>query len=125
MKYAGLLAENMQRHRSNVWLVNTGWSGGAHGVGKRMKLAVTRAIIDAIHSGEAAGARTVPDPVFGVEVVTECRGISPEILVPRDAWADKASYDATARKLAGLFRNNFRQYEDKVAADVKHAGPRA
>ena len=68
--------------------------------------------------------RIVPDPVFGVGVVTECPGVPREVLTPRDAWADKAAYDATARNLAGLFRKNFRQYEDQVARDVKDAGPR-
>jgi phosphoenolpyruvate carboxykinase (ATP) len=125
MKYAGLLAEKMQRHRSNVWLVNTGWSGGAHGVGKRMKLSLTRAIIDAIHSGQLAQARIVPDPVFGVGVVAECPGVPREVLTPRETWTDKAAYDATAKKLAGLFRDNFRQYQDRVADDVKEAQPRA
>jgi phosphoenolpyruvate carboxykinase (ATP) len=124
MKYAGLLAEKMQRHQSNVWLVNTGWSGGAYGVGKRMKLALTRAIIDAIHSGKLASVRTVPDPIFGVGVVSECPGVSAEVLTPRTAWADKAAFDATAKKLAQLFRDNFRKYEDQAAADVKAAGPR-
>jgi phosphoenolpyruvate carboxykinase (ATP) len=125
MKYAGMLAEKIQRHRSNVWLVNTGWSGGAHGVGKRMKLSLTRAIIDAIHSGQLATARTTPDTVFGLGVVAECPGVSPEVLVPRDTWADKAGYEATARKLACLFQDNFRQYEDKVSREVKEAGPKA
>jgi phosphoenolpyruvate carboxykinase (ATP) len=85
---------------------------------------VTRAVIDAIHSGEAAAARTVPDPVFGVDVVAECPGVPREVLLPRDAWADKGSYDAAARRLAGLFRDNFRQYADQVAAEVQQAGPR-
>lgn len=125
MKYAGLLAEKMQRHKANVWLVNTGWSGGAHGVGKRMKLALTRAIIDAIHSGKLAKVNAVPDPVFGIGVVSECPEVPRDVLTPRVTWADKASYDATARKLATLFRDNFRQYEDKVAKEVKDAGPRA
>jgi phosphoenolpyruvate carboxykinase (ATP) len=124
MKYAGLLADKMKRHRSNVWLVNTGWSGGAYGVGKRMKLSLTRAIIDAIHSGKLATARTTPGPVFGVGIVTECPGVPPEVLTPRDAWADKGSFDTTARKLAHLFRDNFQQYQDQVADDVKEAGPR-
>src|SRR6516225_5992134 len=110
MKYASLLAEKMQRHGSNVWLVNTGWSGGAYGVGKRMKLSLTRAIIDAIHSGQLAKAQTVPDPVFGIGMVSECAGVPREVLTPRDTWKDKASFDATAKKLAGLFRDNFRQY---------------
>jgi len=125
MKYAGLLAEKMQRHRSNVWLVNTGWSGGAHGVGKRMKLSLTRAIIDAIHTGQIAKSPTVPDPVFGISVVTECPGVPREVLRPRDAWGDKSAHDTTARKLAGLFQANFRQYEERVAREVKEAGPRA
>jgi phosphoenolpyruvate carboxykinase (ATP) len=124
MKYAGLLAEKIERHRSDVWLVNTGWSGGAHGVGKRMKLHLTRAIIDAIHSGILAKVRTVPDSVFGMGVVTECPGVPTNVLTPRDTWTDKAAYDTTARRLANLFRDNFRQYEDKVSGDVKQAGPR-
>jgi phosphoenolpyruvate carboxykinase (ATP) len=125
MKYAGLLAEKIQRHGSNVWLVNTGWSGGAYGVGKRMKLSLTRAIIDAIHSGRLADARTVSDPVFGAGVVAECPGVPPSVLIPRDAWADNASYETMARKLAGLFRNSFGQYEDQVSEEVRAAGPRA
>jgi phosphoenolpyruvate carboxykinase (ATP) len=125
MKYAGLLAEKMQRHKSNVWLVNTGWSGGAYGTGKRMKLALTRAIIDAIHSGKLASARTVADPVFGIGVVAECSGVQREVLVPRDAWADKAAYDATAKKLAALFVTNFKHYESGVGAEVRAASPSA
>jgi phosphoenolpyruvate carboxykinase (ATP) len=123
MKYAGLLAEKIQRHRSNVWLVNTGWSGGAYGVGKRMKLALTRAIVDAIHSGQLANVRTVPDPVFGVGVVTECPGVSREVLTPRNTWMDKAAYDATAKKLAQLFNANFKQYESGASAEVRAASP--
>src|SRR5262249_4621907 len=110
--------------RSNVWLVNTGWSGGAHGVGKRMKLSLTRAIIDAIHSRQLAATKTTPDPGFGGGVVAERPGVPREGLTTRETWADKSSYDATARKLAGLFRDNFRQYEDKVSSEVKDAGPR-
>jgi phosphoenolpyruvate carboxykinase (ATP) len=125
MKYAGLLAEKMQRHKANVWLVNTGWSGGAHGVGKRMKLSLTRAIIDAIHSGQLAAVNTTPDAVFGLGVPAECPGVPREVLTPRETWADKSSYDATARKLAVLFKDNFGKYEDKVSRDVREAGPRA
>jgi phosphoenolpyruvate carboxykinase (ATP) len=123
MKYAGLLAEKMQRHRSNVWLVNTGWSGGPYGIGKRMPLSMTRVIIDAIHSGWLAAARTAADPVFRVGAVMECPGVPPEILLPRDTWWDKAAFDVTARKLAGLFQGNFRQFEDGVRPEVKQAGP--
>jgi phosphoenolpyruvate carboxykinase (ATP) len=125
MKYAGLLAEKIAKHRSNVWLVNTGWSGGAHGVGKRMKLSLTRAIVDAIHSGKLAAVRTVPDPVFGIGVVTDCAGVPREVLTPREAWADKAGFEVTAKKLAKLFVTNFKQYESGASAEVRAASPSA
>jgi phosphoenolpyruvate carboxykinase (ATP) len=122
-KYAELLAAKMQEHKANAWLVNTGWSGGAHGVGSRMKLKLTRAIINAIHSGELSRAATTRDPIFGFDVPTACEGVPPEILVPRNTWTDKSSYDATARKLAGLFRDNFEKYADGASAEVRAAGP--
>jgi phosphoenolpyruvate carboxykinase (ATP) len=117
-KYAELLAEKIRKHNTRVWLVNTGWSGGAYGVGKRIKLVHTRAIIDAIHSGTLAKVRTVPDPVFGFKVVPECLGVPGEVLVPRNAWADKAAYDSTAKKLFELFQDNFKKYGDAVMATV-------
>jgi phosphoenolpyruvate carboxykinase (ATP) len=123
MKYASLLAEKITQQGANVWLVNTGWSGGSYGIGKRMKLSLTRAIIDAIHSGVLRSARTTPDPVFGVGVVTECPGVPANLLIPRKTWHDPAAYDASATKLAGLFTDNFRQYRDQVAPDVAAAGP--
>src|SRR5262245_21056795 len=122
-KYAELLAAKMQQTKANAWLVNTGWSGGAYGVGARMKLKLTRAIINAIHNGELAKAATATDPVFGFAVPTTCSGVPAEILIPRNTWADKASYDATAKKLAGLFRNNFEKFADGASADVRAAGP--
>jgi len=122
-KYAELLAAKMQQHKANAWLVNTGWSGGSYGTGARMKLKLTRAIITAIHSGELAQAETVRDGVFGFEVPTRCEGVPSEILVPRNTWGDKASYDATAKKLAGLFRDNFAKYADGASAEVRAAGP--
>jgi phosphoenolpyruvate carboxykinase (ATP) len=122
-KYAELLASKMHRHQTRVWLVNTGWSGGAYGTGKRISLRHTRAIIDAIHSGALAGARKETDPVFGFEVVIECPGVPAEILVPRRMWADTASYDATARRLATLFRDNFKNYQPGVGASITVAGP--
>jgi phosphoenolpyruvate carboxykinase (ATP) len=122
-KYAELLAAKMQRHHSHAWLVNTGWSAGPYGVGKRMKLAVTRAIIDAIHSGALLHAPTKPDAVFGFGVVTHCPGIPKEILWPRDAWGDGDEYDSTARRLAGLFRDNFRQHEAGAGTSLASAGP--
>jgi phosphoenolpyruvate carboxykinase (ATP) len=122
-KYAELLAAKMKQHQTNAWLVNTGWSGGAYGVGSRMKLKLTRAIITAIHSGELAQITTVQDPVFGVAVPTSCPGVPAEVLLPRGTWSDKASYDETANKLAGLFRDNFEKYAEGSGADVRAAGP--
>lgn len=113
-KYAELLAEKIGKHNSRVWLVNTGWSGGAYGVGKRIKLAHTRAIIDAIHNGTLAKARTYPDPIFGFALVPECPGVPNEVLVPRSAWSDKAAYESTAERLFGLFQENFKHYEGDV-----------
>jgi phosphoenolpyruvate carboxykinase (ATP) len=124
-KYAELLAEKMQHHKANAWLVNTGWSGGAYGVGSRMKLKLTRAIINAIHSGELSRAETARDPVFGFDVPIICPGVPSEILIPRNTWSDKASFDATARKLAGLFQSNFEKYADGASAVVRAAGPAA
>src|SRR5438105_6767797 len=124
-KYAELLAAKMKQHAARVWLVNTGWSGGAYGSGKRIKLAHTRAILDAIHSGALNDAQTKRDPIFGLEVVTTCPGVPSEIVWPRDTWPDQAGYDAAARKLAGLFTANFKQYEAGSSAEVRAAAPAA
>lgn len=122
-KYAELLADKMEKHATNVWLVNTGWSGGAYGVGQRMKLAYTRAIIDAIHSGNLADAPTTADPVFGVHVVTECPDVPSDILVPSNTWSDQAKFRETANQLAERFRKNFTTYESGVSTEVRNAGP--
>jgi phosphoenolpyruvate carboxykinase (ATP) len=122
-KYAELLAAKMKKHSSRVWLINTGWSGGAYGTGKRIKLAHTRAILDAIHDGALAKAQTKRDPVFGFEVVTACPGVSPEILWPRDTWTDQAAFDATSIKLARLFVDNFKKYETGASAEILAAAP--
>jgi phosphoenolpyruvate carboxykinase (ATP) len=124
-KYAELLAQKMQQHQANAWLVNTGWSGGAYGVGSRMKLKLTRAIINAIHSGELARAEFVTDPIFGLQVPKSCAGVPAKILLPQDAWEDKTSYDVTARKLARLFSDNFVKYAEGTSAEIRAAGPRA
>jgi phosphoenolpyruvate carboxykinase (ATP) len=122
-KYAELLAAKMRQHNVRVWLVNTGWTGGGHGVGKRIKLAHTRAILDAIHAGSLADAHTRRDPIFGVHAVVTCPGVPGEILWPRDTWSDKAAYDAAAKKLARLFIENFKQYEGAAGAEVRAAAP--
>jgi phosphoenolpyruvate carboxykinase (ATP) len=122
-RYAELLAQKIQKHGADVWLVNTGWSGGGFGVGSRMKLKYTRAIVDAIHSGELRSAETVVDPIFGFEVPTRCFGVPSALLQPRDTWADPAAYDAKARMLARRFIANFDQYESGAAPEVLNAGP--
>jgi phosphoenolpyruvate carboxykinase (ATP) len=123
-KYAELLANQLKRHQARVWLVNTGWSGGAYGVGKRMRLPITRAIVEAIHNGGLINAPTETEPVFGLAAPTQCPGVPSEILMPRNAWSDKEAYDATAEKLAGLFKKNFQQYALQTASSVVAAGPR-
>jgi phosphoenolpyruvate carboxykinase (ATP) len=124
-KYAELLAAKMRQRGARVWLVNTGWSGGGYGAGKRIKLAHTRAILDAIHGGELARAETKRDPVFGFDVVTACPGVPAEILWPRGTWTNAAAYDAAAKELATLFINNFRQYESRANPEVRAASPSA
>jgi len=122
-KYAELLAERLEKHGATAWLINSGWSGGSHGVGKRMSIAYTRSIVDGIHSGALQNAPTVVDPVFGLHVPTECPGVPSEALIPRNTWADKDGFDATAKKLAELFRKNFEQYGDLASDAIKNAGP--
>jgi len=121
--YAKLLAEKIREHNTNVWLINTGWTGGAYGVGRRISLKHTRAILAAIHSGALADAPTEVDPVFGLKVVTSCPDVPSEILIPKGTWSDPAAYDATARKLANLFADNFTKYRDGVSDDVAASGP--
>lgn len=111
-KYAELLAEKIRDHNSNVWLVNTGWSGGPYGTGARMKLAYTRAIVDAIHSGQLKSVPTEVDPVFGLSVVTSCPNVPEDVLSPRKTWTDPAAYDRAAQKLAGLFAENYAQFQE-------------
>jgi phosphoenolpyruvate carboxykinase (ATP) len=122
-KYAELLADKMKHHSVNVWLVNTGWSGGSYGVGSRMKLSFTRAIIDAIHAGKLADAPTQRDPIFGLNVVTSCPGVPGDALLPKRTWKDPAAYDTAAKKLAGLFRKNFEPYSAVAGPEVSAAGP--
>ncbi len=124
-KYAELLAQKMREQGSKAWLISTGLTGGPYGVGKRMKLAYTRAIIDAIHNGQLDKVEMMKDPLFGFEVPTKCPNVPDEILIPRSNWADKASYDEKAKKLAGLFNNNFKKYETGSSAEILEAGPKA
>ena len=122
-KYADLLAARILKHKSSVWLVNTGWTGGPYGVGSRINLAYTRAIIDAIHEGELTQTKTSCDRVFGLNAVTECPGVPTDLLIQRNTWSNKDKFDESALKLASLFVKNFSQYEDKVKENVLMAGP--
>lgn len=122
-RYAELLAEKMKKHQVRAWLVNTGWTGGAHGVGSRIKLKFTRAMIDAIHQGSFDGVATQTDPDFGFEMPLECPGVPSEMLVPRNTWEDKDGYDQTKQKLLGLFCKNFEQFRSKVNPEIVEAGP--
>ena len=124
-KYAELLAQKIVQHDARVWLINTGWSGGTYGVGERIELPYTRAILDAIHSGELAEAPTEREPIFGLNVVTSCPSVPDEILIPRNTWSDGAAYDTTAKRLAQLFHENFKAYADGVSAAVLATGPAA
>ncbi|MEO1418063.1 MAG: phosphoenolpyruvate carboxykinase (ATP) [Bacteroidota bacterium] len=122
-KYAELLAEKITQHGAKAWLVNTGWTGGAFGVGSRIKLRFTRAIIDAIQSGALDDVETTIDPEFGFEVPLTCPGVPSEILVPKNTWEDKAKYDEVKDKLVRLFQENFKAFEASTNDDIIAAGP--
>ncbi len=122
-KYAQLLGQKMDAHGVNVWLVNTGWAGGGYGVGSRIKLRYTRAIITAIHDGSLAKSPTQVDSTFGLAQVIACPRVPDEILVPEKSWKDSAQYRSAASRLAGLFKNNFQQFVEQVTPEVKVAGP--
>jgi phosphoenolpyruvate carboxykinase (ATP) len=124
-KYAELLGELLTKHKdTHVWLVNTGWSGGAYGVGARMKLTHTRAIVRALLSGKLDNAPTKTDPVFGLAVPTVVEGVPANVLDARSTWKDGAAYDAQAKKLAGMFRENIAKFGSAVAANIVAAGPK-
>ena len=109
--YANLLRDKINATGSTVWLVNTGWSGGEYGVGKRMKIGYTRALLRAALSGELNNAEFSTESFFGLSIPTSCEGVPSEILNPRNTWADKDAYDAKANHLVGLFTDNYKQFE--------------
>jgi phosphoenolpyruvate carboxykinase (ATP) len=124
-KYAEMLGKLIDEHGSNVWLVNTGWTGGAYGVGKRMSLKHTRAMVADLLDGDLDKAPLETDPIFGLQVPKIVANVPAEVLNPRNTWPDKAAYDAQAKKLAGMFRENFAKFEQYVPDAVKNAGPKA
>lgn len=124
-KYAELLGKKLEEHPDvNVWLVNTGWSGGAYGVGERMSLKYTRAMITAAMRGELNNVEYEAHPVFGVLMPKECPNVPSEILNPRDSWTDKDEYDVKAKDLAKLFVNNFSRYADQANDEILAAAPK-
>jgi phosphoenolpyruvate carboxykinase (ATP) len=124
MVYAKLLGEKIARHKVDSWLVNTGWSGGPHGVGARMKIGLTRAMVRAALNGSLANVPTEQDPIFGLHVPTSCPDVPNEVLNPRNTWKDKSAYDAKAKELAERFKKNFEQFAASAAPEVRNAGPR-
>jgi len=123
-KYAELLADRMRRHKADAWLINTGWTGGPHGVGSRIKLSHTRAIIDAIHSGELAEIPTIEDPIFGLRIPQACPHVPSEMLFPRRSWGSPEDYERAARSLVARFHANFSRFADQTSDAIKRAGPR-
>ncbi len=123
--YADLLGKKIAQHNAACWLVNTGWSGGPFGIGQRMKISHTRAMIRAILNGKLADAETKPDPVFGLNVPVSCPNVPAEVLQPRNTWADKEGYDRQARDLARCFNENFKKYEGGVSEEVRAVAPKA
>ncbi len=124
-KYAEMLGKRLQQHKVNVWLINTGWTGGPYGVGNRMKLNYTRAMITAALDGKLDSVETVADPIFGVAIPKEVPGVPTEVLTPKNTWADGAAYDEKAKYLAGLFVKNFEKYASGVNEEILAAAPKA
>ncbi len=123
-RYAELLGRRLAKHGTQVWMINTGWSGGPYGVGQRVQIPHTRAMVNAVLDGKLDGVPTRTDPIFGVQIPESCPDIPAEILDPRGTWKDGAAYDVQARKLAGMFAANFAKFADQVDARIAAAGPR-
>lgn len=122
--YAKLLGDKLEKHNTNVFLINTGWSGGPYGVGKRMKLSYTRAMVTAAVEGKLDHVSWELDPIFNVYIPTECPDVPTEVLNPRNTWADKAAYDSQAHQLAQLFTKNFTKFKGDIPEEIIAAGPK-
>ncbi len=121
--YAKLLGEKLAKHRATCWLINTGWSGGPYGVGKRINIGHTRAMVNAALSGALDGVKYRTDPIFNLSVPESCPEVDAKVLDPRSTWSDKGAYDEKANQVAGLFRKNFGKFAGTDAA-IRNAGPR-
>ena len=124
-RYADLFAARLRQHRPRVWLINTGWTGGPCGEGRRVEIDDVRALVRAVLAGDLDQAETRTDPVFGLKVPLACPGVPASLLDPRDTWADPAAYDAQARRLAGMFQDNFSGFAAGVDESIRAAGPRS
>lgn len=122
-RYADLLQDKLNKHDATAFLVNTGWSGGAYGVGERMSIKATRACIDAILDGSVHNSTFEKDSVFGLDIPTSLNNVDPHLLNPKNAWTDKKAYDETAVKLANMFKKNFEKYAGKGSEDYTKYGP--
>jgi phosphoenolpyruvate carboxykinase (ATP) len=122
-RYAQMLAERMDKHNVDCWLINTGWTGGKFGTGKRCPLKFTRRIVDAVHSGELAKAEFENFGTFGLSIPTYLDGVPRELLNPQLAWPDKEAFQKEVRKLAVMFQRAFALYEKDVKPEVRLAGP--
>ena len=122
--YAELLAEKIRTHGSDVWLINTGWTGGPHGVGHRIELPYTRKMLSEALNGNIQGVTFEEDPLFGLKIPTEIEGIPGEILIPRNTWSNKDTYDQKAEELAQMFAENFKQFEEEANPNLIKAGPK-
>jgi phosphoenolpyruvate carboxykinase (ATP) len=123
-KYAELLGEKLDSANINVWLLNTGWSGGSYGVGSRMKLSYTRAMITAALTGKLDGVHFEVLPVFDLAFPSSCDGVPSELLNPRNTWSDKDQYDRTANGLAAKFVKNFEKFAEGTSSDILAASPK-
>jgi phosphoenolpyruvate carboxykinase (ATP) len=119
-----MLGTKMQENKVNVWMINTGWTGGPYGIGKRIKLNYTRAMIAAALKGKLDGVKFENHVMFGMAIPTTCPEVPAEVLNPQNTWTDKNAYDEKARQLADLFKKNFEKYKDGVDPEVLAAGPK-
>ena len=122
-KYAQMLGKKITEHRTRVYLINTGWTGGPYGLGKRMDLTYTRAMVTAAIKGEIEDVSTRHHGIFNLDMPTSCLGVPDYVLDPRNTWSDKDKYDAAARRLAALFVKNFEKFGD-MPKEIVSAGPR-
>ena len=122
--YADLLSDKMNQHNATAWLINTGWSGGPYGVGQRMKLRYTRAMLNAALDGKLDEVDYITDERFGFAIPTTCPDVPSELLQPIQTWANQDTYNQTADRLAEMFVDNFRRYQQGVSEAVNASSPR-